>query len=209
MHWFISNPSEIFISLHGESMEKKLFLFAIAVACSFAVAVEISLAQTPAPTPAPAQSAAASETLLAQTLNWLVGSWEGEGASKGGSQFLGKLDVTPELDDSAVLVSRESMNKEGGPSGGKKELFLIGYDGTTKKLIGTLYDNKNRIALFSGEIKGEDVVFNLAIPAPQPGYLNRITFRRLADGGVAYFVEEQTPGKEVSKVVEINFKKKA
>ena len=188
-------------------MEKKLFLFAIAVACSFAVVtVNISLAQTP--TPAPAQSAPASEPLLGQTLNWLVGTWEGEGASKGGSQFVGKLEVTPELDDSALLASRESMNKEGGPSGGKKELFLIGYDGTTKKLIGTLYDNKNRIALFAGEIKGDDVVFNLAIPAPQPGYVNRITFRRLADG-VAYFVEEATPGKEASKVVEINFKKKA
>jgi hypothetical protein len=161
---------------------------------------------TPAPATAPAATSA--EQPLAQTLNWMVGSWEGEGASKGGSPFVGKLEVTPELDDAALLVSRESMNKEGGLSGGKKELFLIGYDGTTKKVIGTLYDNKSRIALFAGETTGDGVVFNLAIPTPQQGYVNRITFRKLPDGGISYFVEEGTPGKEASKIVEINFKKK-
>src|SRR5262245_27316355 len=113
-------------------------------------------------TPAPAPES--TEKPLAETLNWMVGSWEGEGASKGGSPFVGKLDVTPELDGAALLVNRESMNKEGGPTGGRKELFLIGYDGTTKKVIGTLYDNKSRIALFAGENTGDQVVFNLAIP---------------------------------------------
>jgi hypothetical protein len=112
------------------------------------------------------------------------------------------------LDTAALLLSRESMNKEGGPSGGKKEIFLIGFDSTTKKLIGTLYNNKGMIALYVGELKPVEVVFNIASPPPQPGAVNRITFRQLSDGGISYFVEESAPGKEVSKTVEINFKKK-
>ncbi len=175
-------------------MEKKLFLFVAITSCLVFSLTEVRAQDTEKP--------------LAEILNWMVGSWEGEGAAKGGSQFIGKLDVTPELDDAALLVSRESMNKEGGPSGGKKEIFLIGYDGTTKKLIGTLYDNKGTIALFAGEITGEEVVFNIAIPAPQQGFVNRITFRHLSDGGISFFMEEGTPRKVVSKVVEINFKKK-
>jgi hypothetical protein len=176
-------------------MEKKPFFFVLALAVCVAIPMMDAFAQTP-------------EKSLTEELGWMIGSWEGEGVAKGGSQFIGKLEVSAELDGAALLVSRESMNKEGGPSGGKKELWLIGFDGTTKKLIGTLYNNKSMIALYVGELKPNEVVFNIASPPPQAGSTNRITFRLLPDGGLTYFAEEGAPGKEASKVVEINLKKK-
>ena len=84
---------------------------------------------------------------------------------------------------------------------------LIGLDGTTKKVVATLYDNKNRIALYVGELKQNEIDFSLAT-APQ-GYVDRRIFRQLPDGGLNFVIEGATPGKEVSKGVEINFKKKS
>ena len=92
-------------------------------------------------------------------------------------------------------------------AGGLKELIIVGFDGTTKKIVATVYDNKNTIALYVGELKTNEVVFSAA--TAQQGYVSRRIFKLMPDGGLSFVIEGATPGKEVSKLVEINFKKKS
>lgn len=187
---------------------KRLMIFVV-----LTILAGYTFAQNPPPQqPAPSsQTAPGSPTdvtgkSLRDLLGWTVGEWEGEGVSRGEREFIGKLSAQFELDDEGLLFKRESMNKEGGPSGGLKELMLIGFDGTTKKIIMTLYSNKNFIGLYVGEIRGNDVVFNST--TAQAGYTDRRTFRRLPDGSISFFTEGAAQGKPVVKLVEINFKKK-
>ncbi len=170
----------------------------------------VAYSQTPAPPAPPAQTAppvgqTAGQT-LPELLNWMVGEWEGEGMSRGEREFIGKLSVMPELDGTALLVRRESTTKE-EVSGGLKELIIVGFDGTTKKIVATVYDNKNSIGLYVGELKTNEVVFSAA--TAQQGYVSRRIYKLMPDGGLSFIIEGATPGKEVSKVVEINFKKKS
>jgi len=166
--------------------------------------VSFASAQTPQSTPAPP---AGQETkTIAETLNWMIGTWEGTGKARGTTEFRGKLTVTEELDGSSLLLNRESMTATGDPSGGLKELMIVGFDGTTKKIVGTLYSNKNEIAIFVGEVQNNQIVFNLA--ATQAGYVNKRTFQAQPDGGLSFTIEAATPGKEPTKQVEITFKKK-
>jgi hypothetical protein len=192
-------------------MKKNIYLIALML---FASAI---YAQTPpappsqsapAATPAPAPGApSTSGKTLPELLSWMIGEWEGEGTARAENQFIGKLSAVPELDATAVLIHRESTTKE-GLTGGLKELMTVGYDGTTKKIVATVYDNKNTIALFVGELKTPtELVFNLA--TNQQGYVARRTFKSMPDGGLSFVIEGAAPGKEVSKIVEINFKKKS
>lgn len=187
-------------------MKRFMILFVLIILAGY------TFAQTPPQQPAPSgQTAPTSPTdvtgkSLQDLLGWMVGEWEGEGVSRGEREFIGKMSAHLELDDEVLLLKRESMNKEGGPTGGLKELMVIGFDGTTKKIIMTLYSNKNFIALYVGEIKGTDFVFNSST-APA-GYTDRRTFRRLPDGSISFFTEGAAQGKPVVKLVEINFKKK-
>jgi hypothetical protein len=160
----------------------------------------------PAQTPPAAAPAPPSERLLADLLGFMSGNWEGEGISRGEHEFIGKMSVTSELEGNALLIRRASMNKEGGPTGGLQEMMIIGFDGTTRKIVGTLYDNKNAIALYVGETKDNEIDFSLATATP--GYISRRIFKLLPDGTLSFVVEGATPGKEVSKLVEISFKKK-
>ncbi|HSE41324.1 MAG TPA: hypothetical protein VLH08_11225, partial [Acidobacteriota bacterium] len=153
-----------------------------------------------------APPAPTSSQTLPELLNWMVGEWEGEGISRGEREFIGKLSSVSELDGTAVLIRRESANKE-GISGGMKELMIVGFDGTTKKIVATVYDNKNSIGLYVGELKTNEIVFNAA--TAQQGYISRRIFKLMPDGGLSFVSEGATPGKEVSKLVEINFKKKS
>jgi hypothetical protein len=186
------------------SMKRFVILFALTILASY------TFAQTPAPPSQPAAPSAPSDTTgksFKDMLGGLAGEWEGEGVSRGEREFIGKLSAQFELDDEALLIKRESMNKQGtGPSGGLKELMLIGTDGTTKKIIMTVYANNNFIGLYVGEVKGTDVVFNSTTAAS--GYTDRRTFRKLPDGSLSFFTEGGGNGKPVAKVVEINFKKK-
>jgi hypothetical protein len=136
----------------------------------------------------------------------MIGEWEGEGIARAEREFIGKLSTMPELDGTALLIRRESTTKE-GLSGGLKELMIVGFDGTTKKIVATVYDNKNSIALYVGELKTNEVVFSAA--TAQQGYVSRRIFKVMPDGGLSFVIEGATPGKEVSKLVEINFKKKS
>jgi hypothetical protein len=187
-------------------MKRFVIFFALTILASHTFAqTPAPSTQTPPATPtAPANPAGQS---VKDTLGWIAGEWEGEGVSRGEREFIGKLSAQFELDDEALLLKRESMNKQGtGPSGGLKELMLIGIDGTTKKMIMTTYTNNDFIGLYVGEVKGSDVVFNSTTAAS--GYTDRRTFKRLPDGSLSFFTEGGGGGKPVSKIVEINFKKK-
>lgn len=177
----------------------KRIIFSLSVlflACCFQVFAE-----------SPTETAPANK-MLSDSLGWLMGNWEGTGTTTtAGREFIGQLSVSEELDHSALLLRRESMNKTGGPSGGLKELMVIGFDGTTKKIVGVTYDTNNNISLYVGEMQDKQIVFNSAVA--QPGYVLRRTFQLKDDGTVSFFTETGSPGKEVVKVIEINFKKKS
>jgi hypothetical protein len=155
----------------------------------------------------PQDTTAAANKMLSDSLGWLLGDWEGSGTTSGGREFLGQLSASAELDHSALLLRRESMNKTGGPAGGLKELMVIGFDGTTKKIVGITYDTNNNISLYVAELQEKQVIFNSAVA--QPGYVSRRTFQLKDDGTVNFSTETGSPGKEVVKVIEINFKKKS
>jgi len=186
---------------------KKSIYFIVLMSLASVVYAQTPPAQ-PAPPAAPAPAApSTSGKTLPELLNWMMGEWQGDGTSRSENQFIGKLSVIPELDATAVLLHRESTTKE-GLTGGLKELMIVGYDGTTKKIIATVYDNKNTIALYVGELKSDtELVFNSA--TAQQGYVSRRTFKTMPDGALSFVIEGASPGKEVSKVVEINFKKKS
>jgi hypothetical protein len=188
-------------------MKKSIYLIILMLLASVVHAQTPPAQPAPPTAPAPAAAPNTSGKTLPELLNWMIGEWEGEGTSRSENQFIGKLSAIPELDATAVLLHRESTTKE-GLTGGLKELMIVGYDGTTKKIIGTVYDNKNTIALYVGELKSDtELVFNSA--TAQQGYVSRRTFKTMPDGRLSFVIEGASPGKEVSKVVEINFKKKS
>ena len=184
----------------------KHFLFLLTVTL-FSTAVFAQVAASSA-SAAPDPTAGATEKSVAESLDWMMGEWEGEGVSPGEREFIGMMSVTRELDDNAVLIRRESMNKAGGPSGGRKEIMVIEVDGATRKIVMTVHASNHFIGIYSGEMKGSnEIVFTLV--TSQPGYVNRRSFKLLGDGGVSFTIEGASPGKEVSRQVEINFRKKS
>lgn len=196
-----TSPKELSMK-NGVCMKTNSFLLIMVFVAAAAFA---QTAQPPAPAPAPAAPSDASKP-LGEVLAFMVGNWEGDGVARGEHEFVGKMVVTSELENDALLLRRESMNKSGGPSGGLQELMIIGYDGTTKKIVGTLYDNKSNIALYIGEITDNQLVLNRTAIAE--GYIDRRTVKLTPDGVLSFVAEYGAPGKPVSKMVEINFKKK-
>ncbi len=172
-------------------MKKSFFLIVLCMVSSMV------FAQTTTTTPAPAP-AAQSEKTLADVLGWMIGTWEGEGVS-GTSQLRGKMSISPRVDGAAVLVERE-----GGE--GKKELWVIGYDATSKKLLAVLYDNRGSVTYFTGDIKENQI--DLTLTTQAAGYSKHCQFRLLPEGNVGLMIEGSTPGKPVTKWVELTFKKK-
>jgi len=189
---------------------KKFILFTVLLTAfaisGFAQTGTPAPSTTPPPAQPPAGAATPSDKPLIEVLSWMMGQWEGEGISRD-QQFIGHLNVSADLDGTILQITRESTSKNSTLTGGLKEIMLVGLDGTTKKIVETLYDNKNRIALYVGELGQNEIVFSLA--TAQPGYVDRRIFRLLPDGGLAFVIEGAAPGKEVSKLVEINFKKKS
>jgi hypothetical protein len=185
-------------------MKKSIYLFVLMLLASI-VSAQTPPAQPTPPTQTTAPSSTSGKT-LPELLNWMTGEWEGEGTSRGENPFIGKLSVVPELDSTSLLIHRESTTKD-GMTGGLKELIIIGYDSRTKKIAATLYDNKNSIDIYVGESKANEIVFSCA-SCPQ-GYVWRFSFKQMPDGGVQFVKERSEPGKEPSKVAEINFKKKS
>jgi hypothetical protein len=182
-------------------MKKILILFAIVLVSALAVA---QTTQT-APTPAVPGRAQAKDRTLAEILDWMMGSWEGQGVARG-MQFQGRMSVVSELDGTTVLLTRESMDKNGDPSGGLKELMVVGYDPNTKKIVATIFDNKSNISWYSGDLKEGQLDLSLVTQAT--GYVGHRVLRQLPDGAVGLTIEGATPGKQVAKWVEISFKKK-
>lgn len=139
-----------------------------------------------------------SPPLLSQTLDWMIGQWEGEGVQSG-SAFTSFLTVTTRLDGSVLQINRASES-------GLKEMMLLGFDAGSKKYVGVLYDSRNHIGLFSCEFKGQLVDFS-QIAVPQ-GYTSRRVFQLQPDGGMTFFIEKSEPEQPLSKTVEITYKKK-
>jgi len=160
-----------------------------------------AFAQTPTQT---TPSAPTELKPLAETLSWLEGSWEGQGVMAGEQEFSGTMTGMRELDDEAIVLKRESMTKT---QAGRKELMVISFEGTTKKIVMTLITSNNFIGIYTGELKDHEVVFTLA--TTQEGYVNRRNLKQLPGGGLSFIIEGASPGKNVSKLVEINFKKKS
>jgi len=142
---------------------------------------------------------------LSESLGWLLGEWEGEGVSRGDQTFTGKMSVTSQLDGTVIQINRESMSKTSNLVGGLKEISLIGVDGTTGKIVMTLYDNKNHIGLYVGELRSTEIIFSTAVS--QPGFVDRRILKQTTEG-IAFVKEEGAPGKSVSTSAEISFKKK-
>lgn len=175
---------------------KKLTPFVVLVWLAVAATAQSQTATAPAPS---------EPATIAEALSWATGTWEGDGKARAG-EFTGKMTVTEELDGMGMLINRTSMTKSGDPTGGMKELFLIGFDASTKKIVATLYDNKSSIALYVGELKDHEIDFSLA--TAQPGYVSHRVLKQQPDGTLYFLIESATPGKEVSKQVEITFRKK-
>ncbi len=174
---------------------KQLIVFVAATILAVFTSVQVVHSQTPDVMSKP----------LGESLEWLLGEWEGEGVSRGDQAFSGKMSVTSELDGMAVMIKRESMSKTSNLVGGLREISVIGVDGTTGKIVMTLYDNKNHIGLYVGELKPTEIVFSTAVS--QPGSVDRRILRQTT-GGIAFIKEEAAPGKTVTKTAEITFKKK-
>jgi hypothetical protein len=189
-------------------MKRQLLFFLFLVFGSFVFGQTQPPSPKTPPSPAAPSSAATDEKPLAEMLNWVVGEWQGEGIMSGNQEFLGTMKATKELDDQAIMIMRESMNKAGGPTGGRKEIMIIGYEGSTKKILLTVHASNNTTTIYSGELKDHEVVFSLVIPAPQAGFINRRAFKMLPDGRLSFYIETGSPEKAVGKAVEINFKKK-
>ena len=184
--------------------EKTLFILMMLVA-GFVVAQTATQTQTP---PSTAPAPVTPEKPLAVLLGWLVGEWEGDGMA-GEQEFASKMEGSKELDDQAILLTRESSSKTGGVAGGRKEIMVIGYEGATKKILLSVHGSNNTLLIYSGELKGQEIVFSLVIPTPQPGYVHRRVFRMLPNGGISFAIEAGSPEKAPGKTVEINFRKKA
>lgn len=186
-------------------MKQKTLILLLMFFTGFAVA-QTPPQNQPAPTAPPAQPTAPTTSQpLAEVVGWLTGKWEGQGVMSGDQEFVGTLEGSKELDDQAILLIRESMSKA-GIAGGRKEIMVIGFEGSTKKIVMTLHTSGNFIGIYTGELKGNEIIFTLA--TAQQGYTNRRTFKLLPDGGLSFIIEGGAPGKAVGKLVEINFRKK-
>lgn len=171
--------------------------------CSIVILLFACTAFAQTETPDAEETARLGES-VSELLDWMNGKWEGEGSSSGDQEFLARMTAGPELDGEAVVVHRESIPTAGSVSG-KKEIMVIGVDGSTKKIIMTLTTSNNFIGIYTGELKDQEIVFDW-VTAPE-GYVSRRSFRLLPDGGLSFVIEQATPGKQVSKQVEINFRK--
>lgn len=180
-----------------------LLLFALA-----ASAQESDENESPTP-PAAAVTAQQNqaERSLADVLSWIIGRWEGEGVSHSERKFIGELSIKTDLDEKVLVFARESRNKEGGLSGGLKEIMILGVDGATKNIVGTMYDNANGIVLYVGKIYDQEIVLEAAVS--QPGFVNRRILKLESEDHLSFVIEGATSGKEVSKLVEIHFEKKS
>jgi len=139
-----------------------------------------------------------SEPALSQTLAWLMSDWEGEGVQSG-TAFSSSLSVTTRLDGTVLQINRSS-------SSGLKEMMLLGFDGSSKKYVGVLYDSRNHIGLFECQMKENEISLS-QIGLPQ-GFQASRTFRMQPDSKLYFSIDRAEPGQELSKSVEITYQKK-
>jgi hypothetical protein len=147
------------------------------------------------------QQASAPKTtspLVSQTLAWMLGDWEGEGVQNG-TAFSSTLSVTTKLDGTVIQISRSS-------SSGLKEMMLLGFDGSSKKYVGVLYDSRNHIGLFECQMKENEIGLN-QFGLPQ-GFQSSRTIKLQPDTKMYFSIDRAEPGQQLSKSVEITYQKK-
>lgn len=147
------------------------------------------------PTESTAQRVA--EPLLGQSLSWLVGTWSGEG-TQAGRTFTSRLEISSILDSTAVLAKRSS-------SGGYAELMLLGYDSSSKKNVGTLYDNRYHTGLYTCTATDKELICSQVVSVK--GYASQRKYQLNGDGTLTFTIERQEPDQQLRKVIEVVFKK--
>src|SRR5687768_8697141 len=99
-------------------MKQTILLLILMLFAGFAFAQTAAPQAQTAPTPPAAPAPISEEKPLANVLSWLIGQWEGEGVMSGDQEFVGNMKGSKELDDQAIVLLRESMNRAGGIAGG-------------------------------------------------------------------------------------------
>lgn len=142
-------------------MKKSLItlVFLALVSMVWAQTTPPNLPQNQTPTPAPTQAAPAppgatgdEANPVMQNLGWMIGTWQGTG-SQNGQTFESTLNIRPQLDGQALLIERSSPT-------GYKEIMVIAYDKTARKVVSTIFTSQNNSGIFIGNIAGDQVTFS-------------------------------------------------
>jgi len=145
-----------------------------------------------------AQSApAAGEAAAANTPAWLVGNWQGEGTEQGNT-FSSQLSVDAQLDGEVILLRRSS-------SGGYKDVMIFGTEKGTGKLIGTVYDNKNHIGIYSCDNGSQQIVCSQV--ATQGGFTSKLTFQLVDQTKLHVTVESGKSSEALTKTSDLSYQK--
>lgn len=156
--------------------------------------VSIALAQNEEPE----EPQTSTGPYLARSLNWIAGSWNGQG-KRNEVTFSSDLEVTSLLDETGLLLKRSS-------AGGYEEVMLLGYDMNSKKNVATLYDNRYHTGIYTCDLGTNEL--NCVQVVSVQGYASKRTYRLLNDGSVDFSIQRKDPQNQEQKVLEVIFKKK-
>jgi hypothetical protein len=144
------------------------------------------------------QTQEAQAVMVAQSLSWMVGNWQGD-AQQGGTAYSSSLVIKDNLDGTVLLADRDT-------TGGFKELMVFGFDKASAKYVMTDFDNQKHIALFSCEFSDGQIACT-QITAPS-GYQSKRTIRRVDPTTIAFMIEGAKSGEQMAKQIEISYRKK-
>jgi len=137
------------------------------------------------------------EAAAGNTPAWLVGNWQGEGTEQGNT-FSSQLSVDTQLDGEVLLLRRTS-------SGGYKDVMIFGTEKGTGKLIGTVYDNKNHIGIYSCDNGNQQIVCSQV--ATQGGFTSKMTIQLVDPSKLHVTVESGNASQPLTKTLDLNYQK--
>lgn len=183
----------------------------ILVALVFTALASFGWAQSTSPVPSPSQAppapqtapaapgtpAAAEPNPVTDSLNWLVGEWQGTG-TQNGQTFESTLSIRPQLDGQALLMERSSPT-------GYKELTVIAYDKTSQKTVSTIFTSQNNSGIFIANVQPEQVTFT-QVGAAQ-GTVSERVFQRTPDGKLKMTIRGAAAGEQPKILLDMTFTK--